>query len=406
MQATKRRIARADGSNYVLSSSLLPGHGNESQSHLYLNLSIINGDTGDAKSSTPQQCVFSEVRSTPIIQDASEYDLSVVRFTSNGIGRLLPLFIPVIQPDQVSPVDVDLTIYSLTVSTVPTVAGSQVYVKYVTSNLDARKPMGVTPQDLSSDYYYVRTYTAWCTMFNTALKQAIYEEFGPDIPTEYRLLDSQGLSYSSSTRLFSLLLPDVFHPATAEPGSLPFAYLSFNAPMANLLANFNFTTQNSPIVNGRAFTLVTPPLSSYAGAPKLITQDFQSTDDIWSPIETFVFTTSFVPLLPEQGSAPVVVGTDNTGQNLGVSSGFTNVITDFTPDLTNGAQEGLSSQVYLPSGEYRISSMTTHQAVQQVDISLWWRYRLTGQLFPVYMSNLSNVSMKIMFRRKDWGGKA
>jgi len=404
MQATKRRIARADGSNYVLSSSLLPGQGNESQSHLYLNLSIINGDTGDQKSSTPQQCVFSEVRSVPIIQDASEYDLSVIRFTSNGTGRLLPLFIPVIQSNQIVPIDVDLTIYSLTVSLDPvTVApGTQVYIKYVTSNLDSPKPTGVRPQDLSSDYYYVRTYTAWCNMFNTALRAAVATEI-PGVV----LADNQGLSYNSGTRLFSLLLPDVFYPPTASPGALPQAYLSFNAPLANLLANFNFTIQANPIVAGRAYTLNAPAITSFAsGVPKIITQDFQSTDDIWSPIESFVFTTTFVPLLPEQGSAPVVVGSDNTGQNLGVGSGFTNVITDFTPDLTMGAQEGINSQVYIPSGEYRISSMTTHQPIQQVDISLFWRYRLTGQLIPVFMSNLSNVTMKIMFRRKDWGGKA
>jgi hypothetical protein len=404
MLSARKRITKADNSGYVLRSELLPGgsggyNPNESQSHIYLNLSIINADTGDAKTA-PVQCVFSESRQVPILNDASEYDLSVVRFAANGTGRLLPLWIPIIQsPQTLNPPDVDATIYSVTVFHAGT--ASQKYMTWVTSNLGAPKPSTVNPQDLSSDYYYLRTFTAWCNMFNTALSAACV---GAGLqPLTY----TEGISYDKQSKLFSLKLPTKFFDTPTTPAPSDRALLSFNAPMANLLANFDFSVQPNPIVSGQAFTLNTPLWSGAVNDPvPIITQDFQSTDDVWSPIDSFVFTTTFVPLLPEQGTAPVIVGTTNTGQNLAVGAGFTNVITDFVPDLSAGAQDGLSSQVYVPTSEYRISSMTTHQPIQQIDVTMFWRYRLTGTLIPLYMANLSTVTIKILFRRKDWRAQA
>jgi hypothetical protein len=299
--------------------------------------------------------------------------------------------------------DVDLTIYSITVNIVTGQVPNPVqrYIQWQTSNFTADKPVITSPQDLSTDYYYLKTFTAFCNMFNITLNEALLGCTPPEPP----LTDKEGLSYNPTTRLFTLFLPSKFYaPPGYNPPVAKTAFLSFNAPLANLIANFDYIAQPNPIVAGQAFTLNTPRLTGDPTEPRTqIVQDFQSTDDVWSPIDTFVFTTTFLPLLPEQGSAPVVQGGSNLGQSLGTGSGFANIITDFVPDLAAGCQDGLSAQVYIPSGEYRISSMTTHQAIQQIDIALSWRYRLTGQLIPLFMNNLSSVSMKILLRRKDWG---
>jgi hypothetical protein len=123
---------------------------------------------------------------------------------------------------------------------------------------------------------------------------------------------------------------------------------------------------------------------------------------MWTPIDSFCFTTTFIPLNPEASSAPVQVNSSNLGQNISVGQAFANIIHDFCPDQTKGAEAGISQLLYEPKAEYRISSMTAKQPIQAVDISMWWRYRLTGQLIPLYMPGLASVSMKILFRRKDW----
>ena len=400
MRRVKARVGGAGEASFVLPAGESRPQ-NESQSHIYLNLSIVNADTSDSVSSAPVQCVFSESRSTPILQDASEYDLSVIRFSATGTGRLLPLFIPIIQAGQP---DVNLTIYSLTIiEGGPKPRSHQTYLSYIPNNGAAPVPRSSSPQDLSSSYYYLRTYTTFCNMFNVALNAAVY-----DVTTTYLPKPTMGLTYSNTSGLFSLELPSTFYPVydpTSGTLTAPPYTLSLNAPLANLLANFNFY-QQPIVVAGANFTVVPPNVTGLIDAVgPVFSQDFISTDDVWSPIDGFVFTSTFIPLLPEQGTAPIVVGSTDAGQFQGVGAGFTNIITDIVVDTGKGAQDNISSLLYNPSGEYRIASMTTHQAVQQVDVTLWWRYRLTGTLYPLYMANLSSVNLKIMFRRKDWGTK-
>ena len=411
MNNAKRRIANADGSSYVIRSELTGGAGpndpNLEQSHIYLNLSIVNGNTDDAFSQNPPRCIFSETRSGPILEDASKFDISVVRFLATGTGRLLPLWIPTIDPVQDVPFDVNKTVYSLTVvdnnpgSSLDLVQESLIYFP---TNTKAPIPSTISPQDLSSDYYYGKTFSQFCLMFNTALNEALSKMSGTIVKNEVE----QGLRYDPVSGLFSLNLTSSFYPGSSglpQPLSgFPRCILYMNAPLYNLLANFpGILTNNS---NGRTFQVSVGsagsgafPTSTNVGSFR---QDFPSTNDVWTPIDSFCFTTTFIPLNPESSSAPIQVNDSNIGQNLATGQAFANIIHDFCPDQTKGAQNGISQLLYEPTGEYRISSMTAKQPVQAVDITMWWRFRLTGQLIPLFMPSLASVSMKIMFRRKTW----
>ena len=389
----KKRAREQDNAAYVGRTNLpiapvAPG-GQNDQNHVYLNLSIINGDTSDQANSNPQKCVFSEVRTTPIVADASEWDASVVRFSANGTGRLLPLFIPLVQLEQTDP---NLTIYSVSVKS----AGGnwiQKYIQFNTSNLQSPLPSPpLLQQDISSQYYYVRTYSEWLVMVNTAISTACGLQTPPIAPP---------VIYRDSSGLFFIVFPDNTWLSPAAT-----SFLAFNAPMGGLFANFSWQTQPNPVINGAEYVLspiknFSPPswVNSISGAFSFV-QDYQSCDDLWSPIDSFVFTTTFLPIASEQGTAPILVGTDNIGQNQGVGNGFSNIITDFIVPQVSGSQDSLGSIIYVPSGEYRMASLLGHQAIQQVDIALWWKYRLTGQLIPLYMANLASVSIKIMFRKK------
>lgn len=402
-RSVKRQLGQLDSAPYVIRSELSPEspNPNEKTSHIYLNLSIINGDTSDTVNRNPPKCFFSEVRSVPILQDASEYDLSVIRFSASGTGRLLPLWIPVIQSNQpLYPVNPNLTIYSVTVRNGITGVSAQRYLQYVPLNKQAPVPTTVNPQDLTSDYYFARTYTQFADMFNLAFKSA-YEAANLVVPAETFV----GLVYNSTTGLFGLTLTDDFFRPLNSATIVP-AQLYFNAPMANLLSSFNLSqVQPSATIPGGVFQVLPPRIPVNASSTETFYQDFISTDDVWSPVDSFCFTTTFLPLIPEQQGVPVVVGSSNIGQNLAVGQAFSNVITDFVPDFSGGAQNAINQVTYIPSGEYRISSMTSHQPIQQIDITMWWRYRLTGEPISLFMSNLSSVSIKILFRRKDWGSQ-
>ena len=138
----------------------------------------------------------------------------------------------------------------------------------------------------------------------------------------------------------------------------------------------------------------------------VITQDYPSTDSIWSPIASIVFTTSLVPVRTEQVAAPTLLGTSNIGNSAPTSaSAFAPIITDIALDTTvGGAAAWKSFTYYAPTGEYRMSDLTSSKTdIQSIDVQVYWKNRLDGNLYPVSMYNLSNVSFKMMFRRKDVG---
>ncbi|MFZ4600323.1 MAG: hypothetical protein ACOYNN_16920, partial [Terrimicrobiaceae bacterium] len=57
---------------------------------------------------------------------------------------------------------------------------------------------------------------------------------------------------------------------------------------------------------------------------------------------------------------------------------------------------------YLPTAEYRMSSMTTSKtSLNNIDVSVFWRNRLDNQLYPLTLYNLSSVSLKMLFRKRN-----
>jgi hypothetical protein len=61
---------------------------------------------------------------------------------------------------------------------------------------------------------------------------------------------------------------------------------------------------------------------------------------------------------------------------------------------------------YLPTAEYRISDFgDSRSPISSVDVKVYWKNRLNGQLYPVQMVNLSSVHFKLMFRKKGGGTK-
>lgn len=376
-------------------------------SHLYLNLSIINSDVSDSASNRPQQAVFSEVRSTPIIQNAADYEMSVVRFSANGVGRLLPLYIPVVKSNSITE-----TIYSVTV--VQPSGTLQVYLEWSPEFLDS--PIPTQPNDITGGtYYYGRTYSHFCNLFNDAFWKA-YNGVN-SVPNSANPLYTV-LTYSPTTSLFSLNFPSslFYNAPTAAPSDYtnipPVSFVYFNNPLGLLLANFNMQTQPFPITQGKEYLIITPPFGTLNSVARVgvgygaFSQDFPSVGDMWSPIDTYVFQTTFLPVTVEQGTAPIVIGQDNTGQGQGVTAGFSSVLTDFVPGVSAGAEDAITSIVYTPTGEYRMASSASTGPVSRVDVQLSWKYRLTGQLVPVFLSNMASLSMKIMFRERGYHGGA
>lgn len=402
--------------------------------YIYYNATIINNRTDVNNNLTnfvaDPTVRFLETRDVPILRDASKYNFSIIRFAMDGPNKDLPLFIPVIRTgtDANPTLDVNKTIYSVSLKLTLTGAGAGTYSStqaliYVPETQDANvapipsKDTIITGQDISTRYYWVYTYSHWLTIVNTALKACVAEiqglvtgAGGPTLQTEAPIM-----TYNPNNNLFNIYADREGFGGADRLSTTESWELWFNNNMFGLFANFQNTYYNTPKSEldnliytgpvGPYQNLVTVPIGTPTPAVAksywLMTQDYESTSTLWSPIESIVFTSTLLPLVFEQTGDPVVFGESNDNSaSVNSRPAFQPIITDVSVPTEN-AQAYRSLIYYAPTAEYRLASFQrSRSTINQIDVQVYWKSRLDGQLYPVQMFNCSSVSLKIMFRRR------
>jgi hypothetical protein len=84
-----------------------------------------------------------------------------------------------------------------------------------------------------------------------------------------------------------------------------------------------------------------------------------------------------------------------------IQNAFAPIVTDIALDLANDGSDAYRKMIYYsPVAEYRMASLTpSRQSINSIDIQVFWKNRLDGNLYPVQMYNQSSVSIKCLFRR-------
>jgi hypothetical protein len=306
-------------------------------------------------------------------------------------------------------------------------------------------------QDITSRYYWVYTFSHWVDLVNQTLDAAnlaLYNALGDyDIGNlTYQnwltAFPTPILSYSEVTGLFTMSYPATYvgvvtNPIPAAPTlTQGFARLYFNSNMEGLFSGFNniyLNTPTHPAPYGWVIPAPTPvlypagytnlmlvrylglnenvvktadPIQGYTGNWFKMTQNYESVSTLWSPIDSIVFTSTLLPLQNEQTAPPNSLGTRNTGNSTSTSqSAFSPIITDVSLDLSTDPTGYRKMIYYAPSAEYRMADFqNSKQDIRSIDIQVFWKNRLDNNLYPVSMFNLSNVSFKLMFRKKTATG--
>jgi len=218
---------------------------------VYYNCDIVNGRVVDQGSGTDPEVQFNETRDSPMIKNASNYEFAIVRFTMNGAGRDLPMWMPVIemgltppvvagvQPSVQQIVATNKSVYKITLRAVlngveyysseyslnptgDTTAGLPPALNgviqqgnsliFVPEDMEARRPLpqqgvATTTQDTATRYYYISTYKAVESMVNNTFAQA-WQDIENQFTTAFPLLQVQShcpiMKYNSTTGLFEL----------------------------------------------------------------------------------------------------------------------------------------------------------------------------------------------------------
>ena len=407
---------------------------------------------------------FQETRSTALIKDISQFYFSIVRFTMNGPNKDLPLFIPTIQLGQS---DINLTAYSvgLQLEKKVLIGGNPFtfngyarrFVKYQTETtayaaFNVQLPLPpVASQDIRGVYYFVYSYQHWLDLMNATMALtltsadplspykttlSLQEQFqafwtlnggagvAPSIITEAPTITYDSNIFTFQFDTYGFGGADARSFGTGAAGNEEAMSLWLNTNSYGLFTNLNNNylgnelngQVNNIIVSNHKGTNLYFPLSPVmAGGPPTapvytgksyytMKQEYESTSSLWSPVSALVFTSTLIPIFPESVGEPIVYGAGNDTANANNStSAFSPIITDIALPL-NAASDYRTFIEYVPTAEYRLSAFTSsRQELRNIDVQVFWKCRLDNQLYPVRMFNLSSVSIKMMFRKKQSG---
>jgi len=139
------------------------------------------------------------------------------------------------------------------------------------------------------------------------------------------------------------------------------------------------------------------PSSTSGSQYVILTQDYESTSSLWSPIASIVVGTQFITVRGEYSGTPITIGTGNLGGNASAGS-FQQVLLETPIDvLPQESWRGLIN--YSPKVETLSSLGLSKEEVKNLDVKLYWRNRLTNSLIPLTLYNSGSANIRLLFKR-------
>ena len=430
--------------------------------HIYLDLFTLNSDNKGTGVRTALN--FTESRTTNILDNPSNYFLSIVRFQADTPAVSLPVFMPAILCDGVN-TDPNKTIYTITMAKIsnPGASGAglqscySVNVNWVVEDQSASPPNNtkgsggvLTKIDYTTGYYNAYTARWWIACVNNALARCWnlvtangFTDFAP-----YMTIDP-------NTNMITLLTPYTNAPNTPSltlnfaqnsvnatgngtsrplfsgpisfPVSTNYANYSmfFNEPMMNLFSGFPSvyygnsitasvfgidTTSVVRIANRWwLFNYYVLPInyngnnivSPTAGSQWVATYSDYSPVPMWNPISSIVFTSSLLPIKLSLTSVPNVFNSNIADQTYS-NSGNNSATTNMLSDIQVGL---VSGNEYKPSVLYVPAG-----EYRLIDLlgsnpinqaSFGVSFKTKfGVVVPFRLGAQCGANIKIMFRRK------
>jgi len=379
-----------------------PNETPEYPSHIYYDLNMINNDT--TGQNPPLFLKFNEIRNSPVLQDPSQYFLSIIRFSLDTPS--LPLFIPQVILNQPNP---RLLIYTITMTYdvgANTITNQEniIFEAQDVSQPVPRPPL--TAQDVSSEFYFIYSYQHWIrnvnqcitTCFNNLKTKVITA--GGTLPTD----NIPFMKWDNPTCTATIYADKAgFDNALANP-----ILFYMNTPLYTLFSSFEATYYgySSNVVFGENFLINiydngtnSQTIGTYTA---LVMQQEYSTSPLWNPVQAITFNTSLIPVNPDLVSVPKVYNSNQALFNVGNNSNIDNVLTDFQVSLMKG-NEWKPNIYYSPQSEYRLVQLNGNNPLSSIELTVFWRDAFSN-LHPFNLTSGCTGTVKILFRKKSFNG--
>lgn len=354
----------------------IPSGKSKKPDYVYLNVNIMNSSQNPHFGADNPEIKYNDSLQFDIVDNPSDYTFYISRFSCE-CGILLPIWKPEIQDLQA---DLNLTVYGCTM-TYSTFSSTK-YIEYIPEH-DLQLPSDPNLYNDSGHYYYVYTFSHIVYLFNNMLK-ACFNDLQTQNGSNFSS-SAPFMSYDASSGLFS-----IYFDSTNEQFGL-----QFNSNLYNMFYSFYFRNTNNLVIESNGLNNVTINSKTWIQ----VCQDFSCTS-MWSPITTLVFTTTKIPIIPEQLTAPLLLSDDtNLGVNYTTAQGRQKIITDIALPIDK-ASDWRGYITYTPTFP-RIMNLNSVDSLKDIDINLFFQDKYSGRLVPVCLPNGGVVNMKLCFKRRN-----
>ena len=368
-----------------------------SPNELYYNILIKNNNVATGLSNAAIPIIFQETRSNPYINPANDYYMSVVSFEVDT--QAIPAFICDAVPDST---DRNQTIYAVSVQ-----AGTDtpitVYITWSPEDTTASLPPVPVPNDYNSyPYYYLYTFQHLFDLINAAISSAYSLAGGTDKPPFLVLSNNQVSLVASVSDFATNSSPSVFTLYFNTPLFNLFSSLDAQNVYVptNLAANYQMVfyayPDNSNVLPVYTNLSTTPPSVPYNA---IYNNCEYSPFPMWNPVDSIVFQTQQLTVVPELIAKPVTYGPTDQ-QNVGVNADTYYVLADYSSPLILGT-EYKPSISYVPLAEFRLAELYGEEELNSIAINVSWKDKF-GVLYPLLLEVGGTAYIKIMFRKKTY----
>ena len=386
-------------SNYRNDVGGLPPGANET----YYNILIKNNNVATGISAPAIPITFQETRSNPYINPANDYYMSVIAFEVDT--QAVPVFICDAVPGST---DKQATPYAVTIQSGSSTLPSPTTVIWVPEDSTAVSPPVPVPDNYDNyEYYYSYTFNHFLNLVNTAIATA-YSTAGGSVKAPFLQLVNGQVSLVANKAEFE-------SASTSPVIPTPTFTLYFNTILFNLFSSLNakkIYIVNKPAANYQIFfyaypdnSNVKPVYQNLSTVPpsnpyNAIFNDCEySPFPFWNPVDSIVFQTQQLTIVPELIAKPVAYGPNNL-ENVGTNADSYYVLTDFASPLLTGT-EYKPNISYLPKAEFRLAELYGEGALNSIYINVSWKDKF-GLLHPLLLEVGGTAYIKIMFRKKTY----
>lgn len=377
----------------------------------------------DQSSDTLQQLLFDERRTSSIVDKASDYEMSIIRFQCDTYS--LPVYLAEIQPGSNDPNEMIHEVAMIyRYSSIQSDDRHSKEQKLVWIPADKTQPIPPAPSTQKSGfqvllpYYYAFDYQHVIKIVNAGLALAFGELQADALlnsgiyPVDFQTYTPPFFNWDVATNSAILYSRTIFDSSNVNPTLLnPQIELYFNP---TLYAMFNSLPINKrvllndlglPVYNFPVYQIMCDPnhggnlvqgLFNLTNERFIKTEMLYSTVSEWTPVSSIIFTSSTLPIIVNELSEPKITYNNNTVQLSRPGNNFSTIVTDLVTD------EGYrGSLLYVPNAQYRLISLTTDMPIRHVDLQVYWKLKQTGELVPFTLPSGGSCSVKIGFFLKD-----